>query len=302
MDAMGLTYCLLTTVFWALSPIFLRKSQDTFDNVEINATRCLGFFSVAAIACLVTNPSLILWKYELHVLGIVFGMVILGNLIGDLCYMIAIDNIGVGRALSTSNSYPIFVSIFSMFVVGETPSMKLWIGTIIIIIGLACLNLPKKSSLPSTGKIRSNSLGFTLAILTALLWGSMITIQKWLVNTHNIEPLTFTFWRAVSLSIVAWSYWYIRKNREEKKHIFNVGFGKWVSPFIAGACGLALGGITIMCALLTVPVSIVAPITASNPVIAAIIARFAFKEKLSLIQWVGIVLVIIGGIEVSSSL
>jgi drug/metabolite transporter (DMT)-like permease len=301
MDAMGLTYCILTTIFWALSPIFLRKSLDTFDNVEINATRCVGFLSITAIACLITNPSLLVWKYELHALGILFVIVIIGNLFGDLCYMVAIENIGVGRALSTSNSYPIFVSIFSMFLLNETPSMKLWIGTIVIIVGLAFHNLAKKNSLPASEKVRSNALGFFIAILTALLWGSMLTVQKWILITYNVEPLTYTFWRAVSLSIVAWSYWYFRKSGEERKYIFNVGYGKWLSPFLAGAFGLALGGITIVFAYETIPVSVVAPITAASPVIAAMIAKFAFNEKLSWIQWFGIIMVILGGLVVSSS-
>ena len=301
MDIMGLTYCLLTTVFWAISPVFLRKSLDTFDNIEINATRCVGFLSVAALACLAADPSLLIWKYELHVLGIIFVMVILGNLLGDLCYMVAIDNIGVGRALSTSNSYPIFVSIFSILLLGETPSLKLWIGTFIIITGLAFLNLAKKDSLPQTGRVRNNTLGFFIAILTSVLWGSMITMQKWVLSKYHVMPLTFTFWRAVSLSIISWSYWYFSKNSEERAHVFNVGFKKWIVPSIAGASGLALGGITLLKALETIPVSAVAPITASNPIIAALIARFAFNEKLSPLQWLGIVLVIIGGIEVSVS-
>ena len=301
MDAMGLTYSILTTIFWALSPVFMRKSLDTFDNIEINATRCVAFISIATAACLVINPSLFAWKHEFYVLLYVFIMVLIGNLIGDLLYMVAIDNIGVGRALSTANSYPIFVSIFSILFIGETPSINLWIGTIIIIIGLGLLNYTKGDSLPQSGKVRKNSLGFFLAILTAMLWGVNMTIQKWILNTYNIEALTFTFWRAVSLCIVAWSYWYYRKNSEERKHIFRVGFGKWLSPFLSGTFGLALSGITIVHALEKIPVSVVAPITATNPVIAAIIAKLAFKEKLSVIQWVGIIMVIIGGIEVSFS-
>jgi drug/metabolite transporter (DMT)-like permease len=301
MDITGLTFSILTTIFWALSPVFLRKSLDTFDNIEINATRCVGFLSVSAFACLVINPSLFIWKYELHVLGIVFLIVILSNLFGDLFYIAAIDNLGVGRALSTANSYPIVVALISTFWLGETPSIKLWIGTVIIIIGLALLNLAKKNALPVSGRVRSNTLGFTLAILTAGLWGSTLAIQKWIITTHQVEALTLTFWRAISLSIVAWGIWYFRKNNKERKHIFNVGYIKWLSPIIAGAVGLSLGGLTNAFALQTVPVSIVAPITASNPMIAAIIARIAFKERLSLLQWVGIVMVIIGGIEVSLS-
>jgi drug/metabolite transporter (DMT)-like permease len=227
--------------------------------------------------------------------------VIIGNLFGDLCYMVAIENIGVGRALSTSNSYPIFVFLFSMLLLNETPSMKFWIGTIVIIIGLAFLNLAKKNSLPASEKVRSNALGFFIAILTALLWGSMLTVQKWILVTYNVEPLTYTFWRAVSLSIVAWSYWYFRKNGEERKYIFNVGYSKWLSPFFFFFFGLAHGGITIVFAFETIPVSVVSPLTAASPVIAAMIAKFAFNEKLSWIQWFGIIMVIIGGLVVSSS-
>jgi len=278
----------------------LRKSFDTFDNTEINATRCVGFVFVSTLACLIINPSFLVWKYGLYALGIVCVMVIISNLIGDLLYMIAIDNIGVGRALSTANSYPFFVALFSVFLLGETTSIGLWVGTAIIIAGLALLNCTKKNSVSPSGKVRSNSLGFIMSIITSILWASSLTIQKWLMTTYDIEALTFTFWRAILLSIIAWNFWYFRKNSEERKHIFNVGFKKWLSPFLAGTFGLALGGLMFAYAIKIVPVSIASPITATNPVIAAIIALFAFKEKLSLIQWLGIIMVIIGGIQVSS--
>jgi drug/metabolite transporter (DMT)-like permease len=227
-------------------------------------------------------------------------MTIIGNLFGDLCYFVALDNIGVGRALSTANSYPIFVSIFSVLWLGETLSVKLLTGTTIIIAGLAFLNCTKKSAIPPSEKVRSNILGFTMATLTSILWASMLSMQKWVLTTHGVEPLTLTFYRAVSLIFITWGFWYFRKNNEERKHVFSVGYKKWLSPFLAGAISLGFGGISFAYALETIPASVAAPITATNPVIAAAIARFAFNEKLSPVQWFGIFMVIIGGIQVSS--
>jgi len=227
-------------------------------------------------------------------------MTIIGNLIGDLCYFVALDNIGVGRALSTANSYPIFVSIFSVLLLGETLSIKLLTGTTIIIVGLAFLNLTRKSVFPPSGKIRSNTLGFFLAFLTSMLWASMLLMQKWVLTAQGVEPLTLTFYRSVSLISISWGFWYLRKNNEERKHVFKVGLKKWLSPFLAGAISLGFGGVSFVYALKTIPVSVAAPITATNPVIAALLAKYAFNEKLSPVQWFGIVLVIIGGIQVGS--
>lgn len=300
MNPIGLTYCIITTICWAIGPVFLRKSLDTFDNTEINATRSIGAITVSALGCVVFNPSFLAWNYGFSALGAVFLIVILGNIIGDLFYFVAIDNIGLGRALSTSNSYPVFVALFSVYWLGETHSLKLWIGIAIIITGLALLNCARKDSLPPSHKKRSNALGFFMGILASMMWALSMLIQKWALTTYNIEPLSMSFWRALLLGFTTWVIWYFRKNKEERKHIFNVGFHKWLSPFLAGAFSLAIGGATISLALEITPVSLVTPITASNPVIAAIIARFAFNERLSPIQWFGILLVIIGGIVVSS--
>jgi len=300
MNPIGLTYCLIATICWGIGPIFLRKSLDTFDNIEVNAARSVGTIVVAAFMCIIFNPSSLAWKYGIVALSTIFLFVLLCNVIGDLCYFAAIDNIGVGRALSTSNSYPIFVALFSVHILGETPSLKLWIGTATIITGLVLLNCPKKNSLPPSKKVRNSVLGFFMAILTSVLWASSMIIQKWALTTYAIEPLSFTFWRAILLGFASWVLWYFHKNNEERKHIFDVGFKKWLSPCLAGVLSLAIGGLALAYALEITPASEVTPITAANPIIAAMIARFAFNEKLSPVQWVGIFLVIIGGVVVSS--
>ena len=300
MNSIGLTYCIIATIGFAIGPIFLRKSLDTFDSTEINAVRSIGAIVASALACIVFNPSFLLWKYGFIALTAVFLFMLLSNIIGDLCYFVAIDNVGVGRALSTSNSYPVFVAMFSVLWLGETPSLKLWIGISIIVLGLALLNCSRKNSILPSGKARSNTLGFFMGIMTSVLWALSMIIQKWALKTYSIEPLSLTFWRAILLGLVTWALWYFQKNSKERKYIFAVGYKKWLSPCLAGVFSLAIGGVALARAFEITPVSMATPITASNPVIAAVIARIAFNEKLSPIQWVGIVLVIIGGIEVSS--
>lgn len=299
MDYIGLFYCILTALCWAIGPVFLRKSLDTFDNTEINAIRCIGFVSVTALFC-ITTPSLLVWKYGFPLLLLTFMITMIGNFIGDLCYFVAIDNIGLGRAISTANSYPIIVALISTYWLGESTSLELWIGTLIIILGLTLLNCTKKSAVPPSSKIRSNAKGFLMGLMASLSWGLMLSVQKFMISTYMLEPITYTFWRAVSISLIAWGYWFFSKNKEARMHVFQVGLRKWISPLWAGAFGLALGGIAFASALEIVPVSLASPITAANPIIAAIIAKFAFKERLSPIQWVGIVMVIIGGIKVTS--
>ena len=300
MNSIGLTYCIIATICWAIGPVFLRKSLDTFNNTEINAVRSIGAIAASALACVVFNPDFLLWKYGLVAFAAVFLFVLLSNIIGDLCYFVAIDNIGVGRGLSTSNSYPIFVALFSVIWLGEAPSLKLWIGISIIVLGLALLNCSRKNSVLPSGKARSNTLGFLMGIMTSVLWALSMITQKWVLTTYNIEPLSLTFWRAILLALVTWALWYFQKNSKERKHVFAVGYKKWLSPCLAGVFSLAIGWLAYAYALEITPVSVASPITASNPVIAAVIARFVFNEKLSPVQWVGILLVIIGGVEVSS--
>jgi drug/metabolite transporter (DMT)-like permease len=139
-----------------------------------------------------------------------------------------------------------------------------------------------------------------MGIMTSVLWALSMIIQKWAIKTYSIEALSLTFWRAILLGLVTWALWYFQKNNKERKHVFAVGYKKWLSPCLAGVFSLAIGGIALARAFAITPVSIATPITASNPVIAAVIARFVFNEKLSPVQWVGIFLVIIAGVEVSS--
>ena len=65
--------------------------------------------------------------------------VLLANVAGDLLFFIGIDAIGVGKATAVTCSYPLFVTVISVAMLGESVTVMTLSATIAVIAGLVLL-------------------------------------------------------------------------------------------------------------------------------------------------------------------
>lgn len=296
----GVIYSCAAALFWALGPIFLKRCLSFFDRVEISASRTIGFAGASLIFCILDPNATVLWRFPAHLLLFALLNILVGNIMGDFCFFKSLELIGVSRAVGTSSVYPLFVGIISFFWLGESITFPLILGTVIMICGLLMLKFGGQKSREE--ELRTVSArGFILALITAFCWASTMVLQKWMLSVHKIPAATITLWRSLFLLVLSWSFWAwsTRHQPQKRSRLLSASKDAWFASIAAGVFGLAAGGYVFALAAQIIPVSVVTPITATSPIIAAAMSVVFFRENLYMIQWIGI-LCIIGGVMLVS--
>ncbi|SUC09735.1 carboxylate/amino acid/amine transporter [Pasteurella canis] len=141
----------------------------------------------AFMFCAVSHYKLNLFKqFELKnksvYLGILAGMI--GGPIGMLCYLQAIQYIGVGYAAPISSIYPVFGTIFAFLFLKDAITK---LGIIGLCLAIGCTIL--------LGLDISNSqfsvLGIVLAITCAISWGGEIVISSYVMQSIKSSSAYF---------------------------------------------------------------------------------------------------------------
>ncbi len=79
----------------------------------------------------------------------------------------------------------------------------------------------------------------------------------------------------------------------------NMSLKAWLYILTAAVIGLALGSILYILRIDVMPVGCSMAITSTSPFIAALFGHFVLKERLSRLQWAGVVMIISGSVTVS---
>jgi len=297
----GVLYCCAAAVFWALGPVFLKKGLSFLDHTEMAASRTIGFALASLLFCILDPNAYILWRFPSRLLLFVFLNILVGNVIGDLCYFRSLELIGVSKAVGTTSCYPLFVTVISFFWLGESVTLPLVLGTAVMIAGLLMLKSGGRKA-AGAGPETASWKGFLLALVAAFCWAAVMVLQKWLLSVHYLPAASITLWRALFLFAVSWGIWAWRTRKEPEKrlHLLRAPRKIWAYALAAGTFGLAAGGYVFALAIQIIPVSVATPITATSPLIAAGMGVFLFHESMRPVQWAGILCILGGVLTVSA--
>ena len=311
MPVWGLVLAFLTAAAWALSPIFMKEGLKAGAGPnEVNPIRSIGYLLTMTLAMFVLQPGK--WPYLTYFL--IAGLFInvgTSAVIGDLMYICAIDKIGASLAVSVSSGYPLVTTIFSIILLGEEIGILVWAGTVLIICGILVIrydatrreNEEKAPQYDVNFKeTRTEKLkGIFLALAAAVLWGANIPFLKRMMIVGDWTPVESYFLRSTVFFVLVWALRLVqgRKFAGSVIPLESLPLRAWGGFMCSGVIGVALGGIAFAMCIQVLPVSVVTPITASSPFMTVLISRILFKEKLSRLQAIGVVLVIAGSIGVS---
>jgi len=297
----GVLYCCAAAVFWALGPVFLKKGLSFLDHTEMAASRTIGFALASLLFCILDPNAYILWRFPSRLLLFVFLNILVGNVIGDLCYFRSLELIGVSKAVGTTSCYPLFVTVISFFWLRESVTLPLVLGTAVMIAGLLMLKSGGRKA-AGAGPETASWKGFLLALVAAFCWAAVMVLQKWLLSVHYLPAASITLWRALFLFAVSWGIWAWRTRKEPEKrlHLLRAPRKIWAYALAAGTFGLAAGGYVFALAIQIIPVSVATPITATSPLIAAGMGVFLFHESMRPVQWAGILCILGGVLTVSA--
>ncbi|RLG75843.1 MAG: hypothetical protein DRO23_02645 [Thermoprotei archaeon] len=274
MDSLGVFYGVLAAISFALSPIFYRLGSKGISVLEANSIRAILSLPVAYVFYVAFTGNM-LPNMRLNCLFWGFILAFLGNAVGDSLFILSIKIIGPSLALALSSTYSVFTLIFSVSLMGETVSLPLVLGLLLVLSGVFTIYL----TIP-----KGELLGFLAAILCAITWGFYVAIAK--IPLQNFSAAELQFSRGIFLTLMLAPIALRNVRKYGKEHILFLTAG--------GTFGLVTGYYSLLKAVEIIGAAAGATITAAAPALTPIFSRIALREKLSRKHVIGILLTILG--------
>ncbi len=129
--------------------------------------------------------------------------------------------------------------------------------------------------------------------MTAVLWGGTFIAAR--VVAQNVEPFSAAFLRFAVASVFL-----VFILRHVEGRLPRLKMSQWILIFLLGMTGAFAYNFFFFSGLKTITASRASLIIATNPVLIALLASFFFREKLRIINIIGIILCAAGAIVVIS--
>lgn len=199
-------------------------------------------------------------------------------------------NIGkVGLVSPVANSSMAFTVLFSIIFFHESISFGQAVAIILIILGIILISLDPRDL--KNSKLLKISSGLPYALITSLLWGLVFFL--WKIPVSILGPILTSLVIEFGTMICSVVYIYIVKKDFQRPD------NKILKYILFMSLGGALGTLFFNMGIEKTNVSIVSPIASGAPLIATLYAKLVFKEKLSKLQYLAIIMITLGVILVS---
>lgn len=164
----GLLYVCVAVFFFSTSSIFVRWAGP-FTAVEIAFWRLTIAALLVALMGILTHQHLWLKRRELPRFAL-YGLV---TALHFIFYIAAVHFTTIAHALSITYTSPIFVTLFSVLILGEPLPLRKYISILVTIIGIAILAgfEPHYTVCSLSGTGQCMLLGDSLALLSAICFG-----------------------------------------------------------------------------------------------------------------------------------
>lgn len=240
-------------VFFSLHQICIRKGTIEFDVISgtfISIFTTALIFSVFSINRLCFNPKFIVFMVSAGILHF---------LIARTAFYNCINRIGANLAGPLSATRIYFAALFG-FLIGETITIKIFVMTTSIFLGIVLLSNPKKG-------IRADIVGIALGILTGLTAAFSSILVKFGMQIYPDAVFGSAIGYVSSLVL----YPIFFRNIE-----FNLKKGRY---FILGGIFVGLGHFLRYYELIKMPVSVVEPILSIYPLFTILLSYLFLKKE-----------------------
>jgi len=220
------------------------------------------------------------FSYEVLLAGIIIGF---GSAVGNILFMKALE---VGPASLTTpliNINIVLTIAMSLIIYGERITLFEAIGVVLLVLAVSLLPIDPNESL----RIR-NPRWYALIFLATLLFflrnGGLKITEELDLSNSAILFVSYVF------GLIWFTVEGMMKPIPLSERTAKIGLGWGLATGIFSFAGLQIYAV----ALQQGPASIVAPIFAANSLVVAILSIWWYKERLSLIQTLSLILLFVG--------
>ncbi len=182
-----------------------------------------------------------------------------------------------------SAAYPALTVIFARIFLGEMLEPLQYVAVGLVIIG--CIGLSYSPPDPTAKATKRSWILFASSAL--ILWGIAQTIVKYSYSLPNSNDANLALYNTIGgfLTLGIYGFLYGRQGIHSG--------GEWARSF--GPMGLMAGGdLAVIIATQKGPISVVTPVSGAYPLVTLGFAAWILKEKITKLQWVCIILILIG--------
>ncbi len=290
---MNLNLFIVITIFcWGIWGIADKKALQSASQIEVIV--CLYIVTCAivpgALAALCITmpgwqftPAVIFWT---GVAALTYGSAI-------FAYMEAMNRTEASYVLGITASYPLILQFLATIFLNETLVPQRLVGAVVIVAGLVFVGgSGAKNEGASIEKRSQLFLWFLIAVAT-LAWGIYGLFDKKALEVASPLEVYFTqrLWDVFMLVIII----IVLMMKKAPLNMHNRSL--WTYCGLSGAA-LAVGGLCYLQALKVATASYVITITGCYPLLMYLFALLLLKEKFNRLRFVGIALIVVGGIMV----
>jgi drug/metabolite transporter (DMT)-like permease len=262
------------------------------DSMLLTSVRCTGTALVLLAVVALRRERLALPK-TLRDLAVVLGFGVTGVALVQYFYFVAIDRLPVGIALLLEFTAPVLVALFARFVYGEQVRSRMWLGIACSLGGLALVA-------EVWDGLTLDAIGVLAALAAALSLATYFLIGE---HSVTVDPPLHVLTKAFVVAAVLWNV------LAPVTRLWDTGLGSSQSlrgelasvhaPLWLLVCWLVLLGTVVpffteLSALRYLSATVVVLIGMLEPVGATVLGWLWFGESLTVLQVLGIAVVLAG--------
>ena len=255
---------------WAVNALMLKTLSAEVSPAAMNAARC----GVAGAAFLVwlpfDAPLATLAVVPLADWGLLLASLVIGIVVGDTLYLIALRDIGVSRSMPLSGTFPLSTLLFEHLLLRTPLRPTLLAGAVLVCLGIVLLSRGRAPGPLSPARLRR---GVVLSVAASMLWGLAVTLLK-----PALAHLTIVQANALRMPVVALLL-YLALVRPSGERLRSLSRRAWVILIASGLLGMGLGAYMFLTALSLLGPAKAVTLTSASPVFGLALAVLFLKER-----------------------
>ncbi len=274
----GIIAILLASIMWAIEPIFVKLSYQTSDFVQTNTIRAIFALLVAFVYILIKRKPKDLKLSKKEVAPVVY-IALVAALFADFMYIFSLSQVAVVNAVIIAHMQPVFIVIFGIFTLKSDKLTSFdYIGILLMIISGI---LVTTGTLENFMSFKFGTVGDLFVLSATIAWATSAIVTRRYVRHLNTGVVTFY---RFSIVAVALSIYLIMHNRFFIENYYQV------------VVGLVVGVGTILYyeSLSRLKAAQTSALELSTPVFATILAFYMLSEAPTVMQIVGVALLLLG--------
>lgn len=293
-ELLGELAALGAAVCWAVAPILYRQALFSAKPFAANIVRCTTNAAVMLVLLFTVGWGGAVFRLPLSVVAVVVVSGVVGLGLGDTLYLYGLRSIGVSRAVPLAASYPLFALVWATALLNQPLALIAVVGAIVILMGIWLLSRERgDSTIHFTGKVMLT--GVVVSLLTAVVWSVSITLMDVAVKMPGVSTLDANYaMLTVRIGAMAAVFLALSPFLDRDKGFLKVNKKTVIELCVGGLVANALGWLLMNYSFLQIVESQAVPISSTTPLFSAFAGFLLFRERLSLNNVLGAMVIVAG--------